>query len=43
MGARCYSEKAHQLKRRISMIAELSNNSIVAPLIFEGNCDKAVF
>lgn len=42
-GTRCYGEKAYRHKRRISMIAGLHNNQILAPLIFEGNCDKAIF
>ena len=42
-GDRCYGEKIYQHKRRISMIAALRNNKIIAPVIFEGNCDTRVF
>ncbi|EER21259.1 MULTISPECIES: IS630 family transposase [spotted fever group] len=42
-GERCYGEKVYQHKHRISMIAGLFNSNIVAPLIFEGNCNKAIF
>ncbi len=40
---RCYGEKIYQHKRRISMIAGLCNNKIIASLIFEGTCDTRVF
>lgn len=42
-GTRCYGEKVYRHKRRISMIAGLCDNKIIAPLIFEGNCDKGIF
>lgn len=43
IGERCYGEKVYQHKHRISIIAGLCNNNIVASLIFEGNCNKAIF
>lgn len=42
-GQRCYGEKVYQHKRRISMIAGLCNKMVIAPVIFEGNCDTKVF
>ncbi|KJV52222.1 IS630 family transposase [Orientia tsutsugamushi str. Gilliam] len=42
-GTRCYGNKAYQHKSRVSMIAGLCNNQIIAPVIFEGNCNKAIF
>lgn len=42
-GSRCYGEKVYQHKERISMIAALCNGNIIAPLIFEGNCNKEIF
>ncbi len=42
-GARCYGEKVYQHKTRISMIAGLCNREIIAPVIFEGNCNKEIF
>jgi transposase len=42
-GSRCYDKKVYQHKRRVSMIAGLCNKKIIAPLIFEGTCDSAVF
>lgn len=42
-GLRCYAQKAYQHKRRISMIAGLSQKEIIAPIIFEGTCNKAIF
>ena len=35
--------RAYQYKRRVSMIAGLCNKKIVAPLVFEGTCDSALF
>lgn len=42
-GTRCYGEMSYQHKRRISMIAGLCNNKIIAPIIFEGTCNKEIF
>ena len=42
-GARCYGQRAYQHKRRVNMIAGLCNKEIIAPLVFEGNCDSNVF
>ncbi|WP_156147447.1 IS630 family transposase [Rickettsia endosymbiont of Ixodes pacificus] len=42
-GTRCYGNKVYQHKSRISMIAGLRNNQIIAPVIFEGNCNKEIF
>jgi transposase len=42
-GIRCFGEKIHRHKSRVSMIAGLCNKQIIAPLIFEGNCNKEVF
>ncbi len=36
-------KKAYQHKSRISMIAGLCDKNIIAPVIFEGNCNKDVF
>lgn len=43
LGERCYGEKVYQHKTRISMIAGLCNCNLIAPVIFEGNCNKEVF
>ena len=40
---RCYGEKVYQHKKRTSMIAGLCNGSIIAPLVFEGYCNKDIF
>lgn len=42
-GQRCYGEKIYQHKSRVSMIAGLCDKEIIAPIIFEGNCNKDVF
>ena len=42
-GLRCYGRKVYQHKRRVSMIAGLCNKEIIAPLVFEGTCDSALF
>jgi putative transposase len=42
-GSRCYGEKMYQHKYRISMIAGLCKGRIIAPLMFEGSCNKEVF
>lgn len=42
-GSRCYGAKQFQHKRRISMIGGLRNKKLIAPVIFDGNCDKNVF
>ncbi|SPR13946.1 IS630 family transposase [Orientia tsutsugamushi] len=42
-GTRCYCNKAYQHKSRVIMIAGLCNNQIMAPVIFEGNCNKEIF
>lgn len=43
VGNRCYGEKVYQHSSRISMIAGLCNNRVIAPCIFEGNCNKGIF
>ena len=43
LGTRCYGEKIYQHKRRISMIAGLRESKIIAPVIFEGTCNKELF
>lgn len=40
---RCYGERVFQHKRRVSMIAGLCDNRLIAPFIFEGTCDKETF
>lgn len=42
-GNRCYGERFYQHKLRISMIAGLCNKQILAPAMFEGNCDTELF
>ncbi|SPR13884.1 IS630 family transposase [Orientia tsutsugamushi] len=42
-GTRCYGNKAYQHKAKGSMIARPCNNKIIAPVIFEGNCNKEIF
>ena len=42
-GARCYGEKIYQHKRRVSMIAGLRDKQIIAPVVFEGTCNKDFF
>jgi hypothetical protein len=42
-GTRCYGSKVYQHKSRVSMIAGLCNDRIIAPVIFEGNCNKEIF
>lgn len=42
-GLRCYGIRAYQHKRRVSMIAGLCQKEIIAPMIFEGTCNKEVF
>jgi putative transposase len=39
----CYGAKQFQHKRRISRIGALCNKKLIAPVIFEGTCDKNVF
>ena len=43
VGERCYGEKAYQHSSRISMIAGLCSGKIIAPVIFDGNCNKEIF
>jgi transposase len=42
-GFRCYDVRPHKHKRRINMIAGLSSDKIIAPLVFEGTCDSTLF
>jgi putative transposase len=42
-GLRCYGERIYRHKRRVSMIAGLCNKRIIAPIVFEGNCDAKLF
>jgi len=42
-GTRCYGQKVYQHTHRISMIAGLCNNSLIAPFVFEGYCNKEIF
>ena len=42
-GLRCYGQKAYQHKRRVSMIAGLCKKEIIAPIIFDGTCNKEIF
>ena len=39
----CYGKKIYQHKRRVSMIAVLCNQKIIAPLVFEGTCNSILF
>ena len=43
MGKPCFAEKVYRHKRRISMIAGLCDREIIAPAVFEGNCDTRLF
>lgn len=43
IGQRCYGEKVYQHKSRISMIAGLCHKEIIAPIIFDGNCNSNIF
>ncbi|WP_341792515.1 IS630 family transposase [Rickettsia endosymbiont of Gonocerus acuteangulatus] len=43
IGQRCYGEKVYQHKSRISMIAGLCVKDIIAPIIFDGTCNKDIF
>ena len=40
---RCYGQKVLQHKCRISMIAGLNKNNIIAPAFLSGYCDTSVF
>ena len=42
-GDRCYGEKLYQHTTRISMIAGLCKGQVLAPFMFEGNCNKSIF
>ena len=42
-GARCFGEKVFRHTKRISMISGLNNNTIIAPLVFDGTTNKQVF
>ncbi len=42
-GSRCYGKRAYQHNRRVSMIAGLCSKQIIAPVLFEGTCNTAVF
>ena len=42
-GSRYHKAKQFQHKRRISRIGGLRNKKLIAPVIFDGNCDKNVF
>ena len=42
-GQRCYGKKLYQHKRRVSMVAGLCGRQIIAPLVFEGTCNTALF
>ena len=42
-GTRCYSKRAYQHKRRVSMIAGLCSKEVIAPVVFEGTCDTDAF
>jgi hypothetical protein len=42
-GSRCYGAKQFQRQVRISMIGGLHNKKLIAPVIFDGNCDKKCF
>ncbi len=43
IGQRYYGEKVYQHKSRISMIAGLCVKDIIAPIIFDGTCNKDIF
>lgn len=43
IGQRCYGEKVYQHKSRISMIAGICDGKLIAPVMFEGNCNKETF
>jgi transposase len=42
-GQRCYAQKSGRAKKRVSFIAGLMQNKIIAPMTFEGSCDRFVF
>jgi len=42
-GSRCFDKKVFQHKRRVSMIAGFCNDSIIAPLVFEGTANSELF
>lgn len=43
IGKRCYAEKIYQHTRRVSMIAGLCQGNIIAPVVFEGTCNRVFF
>lgn len=42
-GTRSFGKKVYQHTRRVSMIGALCNKKIIAPLVFEGTCNKRLF
>lgn len=42
-GERIYAEKNAERTRRLSIISSLNNNTLKAPFVFEGTCDRGVF
>ena len=40
---RIYAEKNAERKRRLSIIGALEKNTLQAPFVFEGTCDRGVF
>lgn len=43
IGIECFGERPYRHTRRISMIAGLCKNKIIASAMFEGCCDSSVF
>jgi transposase len=42
-GTRAHAEKRAEKCRRVSTIGSLHQNNIIAPFMFEGSCDRAIF
>ena len=42
-GERCYSFKSGKRTERISWISALKENQLLAPLTFEGSCNRDLF
>lgn len=42
-GQRCFGPKVYAHKRRVNMIAGLCDKKLVAPFVFEGNCNGVLF
>ena len=42
-GQRCFGPKVYAHKRRVNMIAGLCDKKLIAPFVFEGNCNGVLF